>query len=241
MPEHDHSTHHTRVKQGPCPLAQSTASPQAAFAYVVSCDPAQASSHFQVRLDNGRNFTLTQVYGVSCADHGSASGAGFDTQRGDGKGLLNGKPAYVEWEFVDNGDGGANDSLDLRIRLPLCEPNPDDQPGFAAEDPALSPAGRCPTGPPRYFELDRTVFSGSGAPGQFPGSNQPTGRNTRGTALDSGFRDSGPPLVPVDSFGPPRRPQSRIGSPDRAELDVDSSRRKRKSALELAACGPSCS
>ena len=151
------------------PISAEQASPRASYVYIVSCNP-DGSSRFSgpprqrpgVQADTGLRRQLP--------DHGSASPAGFDTQRGDGKGGLDGKPAYVEWEFVDNGTGGENDSARLRIRLPLCEPDPDEA-GRLPEDAAPSPAGPCPTGPPKYFELDHTVFSGSGAPEQFPGSN----------------------------------------------------------------------
>jgi hypothetical protein len=188
------TAHLAKVRQGPCPVVRTTGAVQASYAYIIRCDPADGSSFLRARLPGGQDFILRQVYGVSCADEGGVSGPGYDVQRGDGRGTLDGRQAYVEWEFRDGGTGGANDTAKLRLRLPLCEPDPDDprdaqgnplrdaQGNVITEGPAESPAGPCQTQPARTFELDHTVFDGSGTPGSFPGSNQ--GLNT---AVPSAF------------------------------------------------------
>lgn len=91
----------------------------ASYAYKISCDAAASASARLLVGFGDQRFRLTGVSSAACTDASAVStpAAGFDTHSGTGTGTLTtGGPGKVDWEFVDGGPGGANDSLQLEIR-----------------------------------------------------------------------------------------------------------------------------
>ena len=92
-----------------------------AYAYILRCDGSDP--RFGLRLD-GFTFQIEATPVISCTDDPAVStpAAGFDTQTGTAVGSIRrvdapfgAVPGTLEWEFVDGGTGGANDSARISI------------------------------------------------------------------------------------------------------------------------------
>jgi hypothetical protein len=97
----------------------------ATYSYSIDCDATQPGSTLEIRLDDGRQFVLTDVDHTFCFDQTDQPNlaVGFNNMQGSGTGTLDGTPGYqVSWEFIDGGPGGANDGVGLSISDPTGFP-----------------------------------------------------------------------------------------------------------------------
>lgn len=89
------------------------------YAYILDCEKANNVPPKFAGALNSQKFTLTSVTSVTCTDDPSVTpakpDAQFDTMDGEGTGKVGSTPVTVDWEFVDGGVDGTDDSATIVI------------------------------------------------------------------------------------------------------------------------------
>lgn len=117
------------VDPAPVPSAYMTGAGQMSFGgkpshhgFSLDCDPAASGQQLQVSWKGGHKFSLDVVATLGCSDDPTVDpggGAPIDTLSVTGQGRLDGVPgAAIDATFVDAGEPGTSDRVDLVVKDP---------------------------------------------------------------------------------------------------------------------------